>query len=60
MSHHYGQRLEDIQKWLSMTAWNTGTPVESKFICEIQRKLLVYGVISEKKSPEVYIKNMYL
>ena len=60
LSHHYGQRLEDIQKWLSMTSWNTGTPVDSKFICEIQHQHLVYGLISEKKSPEVYIKNMYL
>ena len=60
LSVRYEQRLEDIQKWLSMTAWNSGQPIDPKLIEEIQNKMLHFNVIQEKKNVHHVIKNMYI
>tara|TARA_R110002073_G_scaffold8207_1_gene45579 strand:+ start:27129 stop:27989 length:861 start_codon:yes stop_codon:yes gene_type:complete len=60
LSNRYEQKLEDIQKWLSITEWNHGEAVTEKFISEMQNKLLQFNVINEKKNAGEFIKNMYI
>ncbi len=60
LSERYEQRLEDIQKWLSMTRWNSGQPIDPKLIEDIQNKMLHFNVIQEKKNVHHVIKNMYI
>mgnify|MGYP001411844410 CR=1 FL=1 len=59
LAKRYQQRVEDIQRWLDITRWNTGNSITSKFISELQNKLLQFNVIHKKKKPEEFIKNMY-
>jgi len=59
LAERYQQRVEDIQRWLDITRWNTGNSITSKFISELQNKLLQFNVIYKKKKPEEFIKNMY-
>ena len=60
LSKRYEQKLEDIQKWLSITEWNHGNPMTESFITELQNKLLQFNVIKEKKNANEFIKNMYI
>lgn len=60
LAERYGQQLEDIQKWLSITEWNHGSPINEEFISEIQNKLLMFNVINAKKNSNEFIKNMYI
>ena len=60
LSKRYEQKLEDIQKWLSITEWNHGNPMTESFITELQNKLLHFNVIKEKKNANEFIKNMYI
>lgn len=60
LAARYEQRLEDIQKWLSLTTWNSGQPIDPKLIQGIQNKMLHFNVIEEKKNVQHVIKNMYI
>lgn len=55
LSSRYEQKLEDIEKWLSITEWNHENPISSKFILEIQNKLIEFNVIKEQKDPRIFI-----
>lgn len=56
----YEQQLEDIQKWLSITEWNDGEPVNEKLITTIQNKMIGFNVIDSKKDSNELIRNMYI
>ncbi|WP_271405221.1 substrate-binding domain-containing protein [Tenacibaculum soleae] len=56
----YEQQLEDIQKWLSITEWNDGEPVNEKLITTIQNKMIEFNVIDSKKDSNELIRNMYI
>lgn len=60
LSVRYKQQLEDIQKWLSITEWNSGKPMSANLIGRIQNKLMKFGVIDKKKKSSDFIKNMYI
>lgn len=60
LSERYEQQLEDIQKWLSMTTWNSGQSIDPDLIEEIQNKMMHFNVIQEKKNVHHVIKNMYI
>lgn len=60
LSNRYEQQLEDIQKWLSITTWNSGKPIDPKLILGIQNKMLRFNVIQEKKNVAHIVKNMYI
>ena len=60
LAERYQQQLSDIQKWLSLTEWNSGNPIDVEFISDIQNKLLMFDVINTKKDASQFIKNMYI
>lgn len=60
LSVRYEQKLEDIQEWLKLTEWNTGKPIESNLINDIQNKMIQFNVINEVKNSEDIIKNVYI
>ena len=47
LANGYGQRLEDIQKWLSMTQWSQNQ-IASKTLINVQDTLLKLNLISRK------------
>ena len=56
----YEQQLEDIQKWLSITEWESEQPISELLIEEIQNKMLTFGVIEKTANAGKFIKNMYI
>lgn len=60
LSKRYQQQLIDIQKWMSITEWNSGNPIQPKLIEDVQNKMIQFNVIQEKKNVEHIIKNMYI
>ncbi|NVJ87827.1 MAG: ABC transporter substrate-binding protein [Flavobacteriaceae bacterium] len=60
LAKRYQQKEADIQKWLAITEWNDGEPITPELISEIQNKMKTFNVISKKKDPELFIKNMYI
>ena len=56
----YEQQLEDIQKWLSITEWESEYPISEPLIEEIQNKMLTFGVIEKTANAGKFIKNMYI
>lgn len=60
LAKRYEQQLEDIEKWLSITAWNDGKPITKNLITRIQNKMMYFDVIKEKKKSGEFIKNMYI
>jgi sulfonate transport system substrate-binding protein len=60
LSSRYQQKLEDIQKWLSITEWDCENSISEKFIEDIQNKMLTYNVIESKIDAGNFIKNMYI
>jgi ABC-type nitrate/sulfonate/bicarbonate transport system substrate-binding protein len=60
LSSRYEQQLEDIQKWLSITEWNSGFPVSKDLITEIQNKMVSFNVIKKMEDSSKLIKNMYI
>jgi len=56
----YEQKIEDIQKWLSITVWNHGKPITEEFLSDIQNKLIQFNVIYKKENTSEFIKNMYI
>lgn len=51
IANRYGQQLEDVQEWLSLTEWSQDLISESK-ITEIQTKLLELNIIPKTISYE--------
>ena len=60
LAHRYKQQLEDIQKWLSITEWESKNPMTEKLIDEIQNKMITFGVIEKAVNTGKFIKNMYI
>ncbi|MEQ6123826.1 substrate-binding domain-containing protein [Pseudotenacibaculum sp. MALMAid0570] len=60
LSKRYEQKIDDIQKWLSITEWNSGNPITADFISDVQNKLIEFNVIKAKKSANEFIKNVYI
>ncbi|SHI35026.1 substrate-binding domain-containing protein [Aquimarina spongiae] len=51
LSHRYDQRLEDIQKWLTITQWSQSI-IDQKTLLYIQEQLHALNIIDETISPE--------
>lgn len=60
LSKRYQQKLEDIQKWLSITEWESEKPISEELINEIQNKMIALNVIDSKDDAKKFIKNMYI
>jgi ABC-type nitrate/sulfonate/bicarbonate transport system substrate-binding protein len=60
LSERYQQKLEDIQKWLSITEWEIKKPVSKEFIDDVQNKMITFNVIDSKTDAGKFIKNMYI
>ena len=60
LSNRYQQKLEDVQKWLSITEWESKNPISEVFIEEVQNKMLFFSVIDSKADAGKFIKNMYI
>lgn len=60
LSQRYEQQLDDIQKWLSITEWESKNPISEGLIEEIQNKMLTFGVIEKSAKAGKFIKNMYI
>jgi len=60
LAKRYKQKLEDIQKWLKITYWNSQKPITKNLITRIQNKMITFNVIEKKKNSSDFIKNMYL
>ncbi len=60
LSHRYEQKLEDIQKWLSITEWESENPISEELIKEVQNKMIRFNVIDSKADAGKFIKNMYI
>ena len=60
LAHRYEQQLPDIQKWLTLTQWNSGKPISKNLITRIQNKMIQFNVVKKKKNSGDFIKNMYI
>ena len=60
LSKRYQQKLEDVQKWLSITAWESVNSISEELIAEIQNKMIAFNVIDSKADAGKFIKNMYI
>ena len=60
LSKRYQQKIEDVQKWLSITEWESEKPVSEELIDEIQNKMMLFNVIDTKADAGKFIKNMYI
>ncbi|WP_369049241.1 substrate-binding domain-containing protein [Tenacibaculum sp. UWU-22] len=59
LANRYDQKIEDIQKWLSITHWSDGKPITKNLIGRIQNKMVSLGVINKREKSSELIKNMY-
>ena len=57
LSERYGQKLEDIRKWLDLTKWSQ-QQISGKEITEVQEQLLKLELIPEKISSDRLIANL--
>jgi sulfonate transport system substrate-binding protein len=55
LAERYEQKLEDIQKWLKITAWNDGKPITKNLITRIQNKMVRFNVIEKSKNSGEFI-----
>jgi sulfonate transport system substrate-binding protein len=55
LAKRYEQKLEDIQKWLKITAWNDGKPITKNLITRIQNKMVRFNVIEKSKNSGEFI-----
>ncbi len=60
LANRYEQQLEDIQKWLSITEWESENSISEELINEIQNKMKTFGVIDSTANAGKFIKNMYI
>ena len=56
IANRYGQELEDVQEWLSITEWSQEN-INSKTINKIQDKLLQLAIIPKKVSYSKLVHN---
>ncbi|MFV8225802.1 substrate-binding domain-containing protein [Christiangramia aquimixticola] len=57
LSQRYGQKLEDIRKWLDLTRWSQDQ-IEENDIEAVMEQLLELNLISKKTNPEKIIYNL--
>ena len=50
LAERYGQKLEDIRKWLDLTRWSQNQISENE-INEVMDQLVLLNIIQDKKSP---------
>ena len=55
LSKRYQQKLEDVQKWLSITEWESKNQITKEFIEDIQNKMITFKVISSKVNAKKFI-----
>ncbi len=55
LAERYEQKLEDIQKWLKITAWNDGKPITKNLITRMQNKMVRFSVIEKSKDSGKFI-----
>jgi sulfonate transport system substrate-binding protein len=55
LAKRYEQKLEDIQKWLKITAWNEGKPITKNLITRIQNKMIRFNVIEKSENSSKFI-----
>ncbi|MGJ8592903.1 MAG: substrate-binding domain-containing protein [Aquaticitalea sp.] len=55
IANRYGQKLQDVQEWLSLTEWSQNS-MNEKMISNIQNELMEVNIISEKKRYDQIIK----
>ena len=55
LAKRYEQKLEDIQKWLSITEWESEKPISKELIEDVQNKLIRFNVIDLKADIEKFI-----
>jgi ABC-type nitrate/sulfonate/bicarbonate transport system substrate-binding protein len=55
LAKRYEQKLDDIQKWLSITEWESDTLISKEFIDEVQDKMITFKVIKNKFKSERFI-----
>lgn len=48
LSNRYQQKLEDVQKWLSITEWESENLISKELIDEVQNKMITFKVIDSK------------
>lgn len=60
LANRYEQQLNDIQKWLSITEWESKDPISKELIDEVQNKMQTFGVIETTANAGKFIKNMYI
>lgn len=60
LAKRYQQDIADIQKWLSITEWESDHPIEEKLIDQVQNKMIDFGVIDSTINSNKLMKNMYL
>jgi len=60
LANRYEQQIDDIQKWLSITEWNNGTPLTEALINTIQNKMVDFNVIEKKINADKLIRNLYI
>jgi len=57
-SERYGQQLEDVRQWLSITKWNRNKGISKKIINNIQNKLVTFGVIETRVQVKMLLKKI--
>lgn len=60
LSNRYQQKLEDVQKWLSITEWESEKAISKAVIDDVQNKMKTFNVIDSKADAGKFIKNMYI
>ena len=54
LSNRYGQKLEDVQDWLSKTSWGQ-SQISEQVVNEVQKRLLSLNLVEEIKGPSEFI-----
>jgi hypothetical protein len=54
LANRYGQKLDDIKKWLSKTIWGQHQLSEETLL-NVQEKLLSLNLIEEIKQPNTFL-----
>ncbi|WP_420601836.1 substrate-binding domain-containing protein [Flagellimonas sp.] len=58
LANRYGQKLEDIQEWLSKTTWGQ-KQLSIDTLNEVQKRLLSLNLINEIKKPERFLHSHF-
>lgn len=60
LATRYEQQIDDVEKWLSITEWESEHPISEKLINEIQNKMKAFNVINTTEKASQLIKNITL